>query len=139
MPAAEENQSAVRNWSKYTILIAEDVEINREIIEISLGETCVNMVSAENGKEAVDKFSAEPERFNLILMDVQMPVMDGLNATRLIRSMDNDHAKQIPIIAMTANAFKEDIDTCIAAGMNVHIAKPIAMDNFFAVLEKYLK
>ena len=75
----------------------------------------------------------------MILMDVQMPVMDGLTATKHIRDMDNPYAKNIPIIAMTANAFKEDIDMCLAAGMNAHIAKPVEMDVFFSVLEKYLK
>ena len=125
------------DWKKYTILLADDVEINREIIEISLGETNVNIVSVENGKEAVDKFAAGPDRFDLILMDVQMPVMDGLTATKHIRAMDSQYAKHIPIIAMTANAFKEDIDTCIDAGMNEHLAKPIDMDVFFKMLEKY--
>ena len=126
------------NWSTYTILLAEDVDINREIVEITLGETGAALVSVKNGVEAVEKFSADPARFDLILMDVQMPVMDGLNATKQIRAMDDPHAKKIPIIAMTANAFKEDIDICREAGMNEHIAKPISMDSFFEVLEKYL-
>ena len=128
-----------RDWGKFTILLADDVEINREIIEISLGATGIHIVNAENGQEAVDKFSAKAELFDMILMDVQMPVMDGLTATRHIRGMDIPHAKQIPIIAMTANAFKEDIDICFNAGMNEHIAKPIDMDHFMGVLEKYLK
>ncbi|MCL2130570.1 MAG: response regulator, partial [Treponema sp.] len=92
----------------------------------------------ENGEEAVRKISADIDLFSLILMDVQMPVLDGLNATRQIRSMDNPKAGTIPIIAMTANAFKEDIDICIKAGMNEHVAKPIDMNEFFKVLEKYL-
>ena len=128
-----------RDWGKYTILLADDVEINREIIEISLGATGINIVSVENGQEAIDKFSARADLFDMILMDVQMPVMDGLTATRHIRGMDNPNAGKIPIIAMTANAFKEDIDICLEAGMNEHVAKPIDMDHFVGVLEKYLQ
>jgi len=126
------------DWKKYTILFAEDVEINREIVEIALGDTGVKIVSVENGEQAVEKFSLDADKYDLILMDVQMPVMDGLSATKLIRTMDYPRAKAIPIIAMTANAFTEDINVCKRAGMNEHVAKPIAMDAFFGVLEKYL-
>ena len=135
----EEAHDVPRDWKQYTILLADDVDINREIIEISLGETEVNIVSVENGAEAIRKFSEDADKFDLILMDVQMPVLDGLNATKQIRAMDYPKAKNIPIIAMTANAFKEDIDICIGAGMNEHVAKPIDMRIFFNVLEKYLK
>ena len=134
---ADTRGAAIYDWGKYTILFAEDVEINREIVEIALGDTGVKIVSVENGEQAVEKFSGGADQFDLILMDVQMPIMDGLNATRLIRSMDNPKAKEIPIIAMTANAFKEDIDVCKEAGMNEHVAKPIAMDTFFEILAKY--
>ena len=134
-----EKKKAPRHWKKYSILMAEDVEINREIVEISLVETGVNITSAENGKEAVEKFSANPDRYDLILMDIQMPVMDGLTATKQIRAMDIQKAKEIPIIAMTANAFKEDIDICAEAGMNEHVAKPINIDIFLKLLEKYFK
>ena len=127
------------DWKKYSILLADDVDINREIIEITLGDTGVNIVSVENGVEVIEEFTKDGSHFDLILMDVQMPVMDGLSATKKIRSMDNPGAKEIPIVAMTANAFKEDIDICVAAGMNAHIAKPISMDAFYTVLEKYLK
>ena len=137
-PAHITGNEKSHDWGKYTILIADDVEINREIIEISLGETGVNFIIAENGEEAVVKFSEGKDQIDLILMDVQMPVLDGLGATKIIRAMDNPQAKQIPIIAMTANAFKEDIDICIDAGMNGHIAKPIDMGLFFRELEKYL-
>ena len=136
---AIDKTSIRRDWSKYTILLADDIDINREIIEISLGDTGVNIVSAENGSEAIAKFSSKTDMFDLILMDVQMPVMDGLTATKQIRAMDDPRAKHIPIIAMTANAFREDINICISAGMNDHLAKPIDMDIFFGLLEKYLK
>jgi len=138
-PSTCENSETSHDWKKCTILLAEDVELNREIVELTLAETGVNLVSAENGKEAVEKFSAAADKFDLILMDVQMPVMDGLSATRQIRAMDSPYAQKIPIIAMTANAFREDIDTCISAGMNEHIAKPIDMAVFIKTLDKYLK
>ena len=127
------------DWYGRTVLLAEDVEINREIVEIMLSDTGINLICAENGKEAVEKFMAEPDRYDLILMDIQMPVLDGLGATKQLRSSDNPRAVQIPIIAMTANAFKEDIDTCIDAGMDCHISKPITIDSFFKVLAQYLK
>ena len=138
-PFAANEEPVVNDWGKYTILLADDVEINREIIEISLSTTGAKIVSAVDGEEAVKKFSAKPELFDLILMDVQMPVMDGLTATRHIRAMDDQRAKEIPIIAMTANAFKEDIDICLDAGMTAHVAKPIDMELFFKVLHKHLK
>ncbi|MCL2879103.1 MAG: ATP-binding protein [Treponema sp.] len=138
--AVSANKSGIiHDWSKYTILLADDIDINREIIEISLRDTGVKIVSAGNGVEVIAKFTQRTNQFDLILMDVQMPVMDGLSATQKIRQMDDPHAKKIPIIAMTANAFKEDIATCLEAGMNEHVAKPIDMDSFIGVLEKYLK
>lgn len=136
--SAGDGTDATFDWSGYTIILAEDVEINREIVELMLSETGIKIINAVNGKEAVEKFSAEPERYNLILMDIQMPVLDGLSATKYIRSINNAHAKKIPIIAMTANAFTEDVDICLDAGMNEHIAKPISIEHFFDVLKKYL-
>jgi len=129
---------APHDWCQYAVLLAEDVEINREIVEIMLADTDVCIVGVENGKEAVEAFAADPKRYDLILMDIQMPVLDGLSATKQIRASGLPRAAEIPIIAMTANAFKEDIDICIAAGMNGHIAKPIVMEDFFRVLAKYL-
>ena len=126
------------NWSAYTILMAEDVDINREIVEIMLEETGVKIVSAVNGQEAVNMFNAEPNRYHLILMDIQMPVMDGLAATRAIRAAEQP-GKSVPIVAMTANAFKEDVEICLQVGMNWHIAKPIIPWQFFSVLRKFLK
>lgn len=113
--------------------------INREIVKALLQETGVESVSAENGAEAVTLMEAEPERFQLILMDVQMPDMDGLEATRKIRAMEYPAAKEIPILAMTANAFRVDVENCLAAGMNEHIAKPLEVKIFIRTLKKYLK
>ncbi|GHV84437.1 hypothetical protein AGMMS50230_00450 [Spirochaetia bacterium] len=132
------DRAAPPNWKGRTILLAEDVEINREIVETMLEETGVCIHSVENGKEAVEFFSANPEGFDLILMDVQMPVLDGLSATKRIRVLENPRAAEVPIIAMTANAFKEDIDLCIRSGMNGHIPKPFDPDILFETLNKYL-
>ncbi|MDR0946655.1 MAG: response regulator [Ruminococcus sp.] len=115
------------------ILLVEDVEVNRMIVTMLLEETGCVIDEAENGQIAVD--FASNSAYNLILMDMQMPVMDGLTATREIRKFN----KTVPIIAMTANAFKEDADACINAGMNAHLAKPIDNEIFLALLTEYLK
>jgi len=107
------------------ILLVEDVEINREIFLALLEDTHVAVDCAENGLVAVSKFKENTDVYDLIIMDVQMPEMDGCQATRAIRAMDVPRAKTIPIIAMTANAFREDIDRCLECGMNDHLAKPI--------------
>ena len=107
------------------ILLAEDVKINREIVKAQLGITKIDIDCAENGKEAVQMFSENPDKYELIFMDMQMPEMDGLEATQTIRALDIPSAKTIPIVAMTANVFREDIDNCLAAGMNDHVGKPL--------------
>ena len=93
---------------------------------------------AENGAEAIELFSQNPERYDMIFMDLQMPEVDGLEATRRIRALDFPRAKEIPIIAMTANVFKEDIENCLAAGMNDHIGKPLDFDELLKRLRRYL-
>jgi len=115
------------------ILLVEDVEINREIVLAILEPTHLDIDCAENGKEAVHMFSEAPDKYELILMDIQMPEMDGYEATRSIRALDVPQAKSIPIIATTANVFTEDIGKCLEAGMNGHIGKPL---NFNEVLDK---
>ena len=128
----------IYDFHNYTILIAEDVEINREIISAILEETNISIDYAENGKIAVSMFSANPDKYNLIFMDINMPEMDGYEATRLIRALDIPKAGNIPIIAMTANVFKEDIEKCILSGMNDHTGKPIDTDALLGILNKYL-
>jgi CheY-like chemotaxis protein len=120
------------------ILLAEDVEINREIVMALLEPTGLVIDCAENGKEAVQMFSEAPKKYDIIFMDMQMPEMDGLEATRQIRKLDNQRAMSIPIVAMTANVFKEDIENCLAAGMNNHIGKPLDFNELIEVLRKYL-
>ncbi|MDR1506196.1 MAG: response regulator [Treponema sp.] len=121
------------------ILLAEDIEINRIILKELLGETHVLIDEAEDGKEAFDKFSASRENwYDLVFMDVQMPNMNGHEATKKIRALDRSDAGKVPIIAMTANAYREDIDKALAAGMNGHLAKPVDMEEVRKVLFRWL-
>ncbi len=119
------------NFTGRTILLAEDVEINREIILSLMQDSGVTIVCAENGQKAYDLFSAEPERYDAIYMDLQMPQVDGYTATGMIRALDHPRAKTVPILAMTANAFAEDVAKCLQAGMNDHISKPIDIGELF--------
>ena len=121
------------------ILLAEDMEINREIVLTLLESARIEIDCAANGEEAVNLLKDAPQRYDMILMDVNMPVMDGLEATRLIRALDSKKAREIPIVAMTADVFKEDVKLCIEAGMNDHICKPIDFNEMLGKLKKYLK
>ncbi|MDL2210128.1 response regulator [Desulfovibrio sp. OttesenSCG-928-O18] len=118
-------------------LLAEDVEINREIIAALLEHTGLEMVFACDGNEAVTAFCADPHGYDLILMDVQMPQLDGYEATARIRASGLPGAATIPIIAMTANVFREDIERCLAAGMNGHLGKPIDADEVIGTLSRH--
>ncbi|MDR1664967.1 MAG: response regulator [Clostridiales bacterium] len=120
------------------VLFAEDIEINREIVISLLEPTGISIDCAENGLEAVNMFRRGPEKYDLIFMDVQMPEMDGYDATRQIRSLNVPNAKTIPIIAMTANVFKEDVERCLASGMNDHIGKPLDMEDLINLMTRYL-
>ncbi len=125
-------------FSDKRVLIAEDIEINRDIIAALLEYTAISIDFAENGSIAINKMIANAEQYDLILMDLHMPEVDGLEASRQIRALPQAKAAEIPIIAMTANVFKEDIDRCLAAGMNDHIGKPIDIDITIATMAKYL-
>ncbi|MDR0320496.1 MAG: response regulator [Treponema sp.] len=129
----------IHSFKGQRLLLAEDIEINREIVISLLEPTELEIDSAINGVEAVKKFSAAPEKYDLILMDLQMPEMDGLEATRRIRNLNIPKAKEIPIVAMTANVFKEDIDKCLDAGMNAHIGKPLDINEMLDILRFYLQ
>lgn len=122
------------------MLLAEDIDVNREILLILLQDTELKIDIAENGKIAVDSFRQNPKSYDVIMMDIQMPEMDGYTATRTIREMSSEipEAGSIPIIAMTANVFKEDIDHCIEAGMNGHLGKPINISELIDVLDGFL-
>jgi len=120
------------------LLLVEDVEINREIVMSLLEPTLLKIECAENGVEALQKMEASADRYDMVLMDIQMPQMDGYEATRRIRALDNVKAKTIPIVALTANVFREDIEKCGAAGMDNYLAKPIDYDDILDKLKKYL-
>jgi len=126
------------DFTGYSILLVEDVEINREIVISLLEPLGLSIDSAENGVAAVRLFTEAPEKYDMILMDVQMPEMDGYEATRRIRTIDAPRAKSIPIIAMTANVFREDIEMCLEAGMNGHIGKPLDLTEVLRELRFYL-
>jgi signal transduction histidine kinase/DNA-binding response OmpR family regulator len=121
------------------LLVVDDMEINREIMKNLLAETEASVDFAVDGRSALDKFMQVPDHYDLILMDVQMPHMNGYEATRALRSLPFQRAADIPIIAMTADAFKEDIDKCLAVGMNAHIAKPIDDRELFRTLADHLQ
>ena len=140
--AEKEQQKKVEkpNLSGKSVLLVEDNELNLEIAKMMLEDEKMVVTTAENGKEAVDIVShSVPGRFDFIFMDIMMPVMDGLEATRQIRTLNRKDTKEIPIIAMTANAFQDDIRDCIDAGMNAHIAKPIDSKKIEDTLQFVLK
>lgn len=121
-------------------LVAEDNEINAEIIEELLDIEEATCEIVENGELAVERFSKEePGSFDAVLMDIQMPVMNGYGAARAIRALERQDAKLIPIIAMTANAFAEDVKDAMDAGMDAHIAKPVDMELLKQTLSLYLR
>ena len=126
------------NFAGKHILLIEDVEINREIIIALLDGTDIEIDCAENGQIGVDMFTNNQNGYDLIFMDIQMPIMDGFVAVEKIRAIPGSRSKSIPIIAMTANAFKEDIEKCKACGMNDHIAKPIDYDLLMTKIRKYI-
>ena len=122
------------------ILLAEDVQINAEIMIMVLQAREMEVDHAENGKIAVDMFTSHPEGYyDAILMDMRMPEMDGLTATRTIRAMERTDSKEIPIIALTANAFDEDVQRSMQAGLNAHLSKPVEPDALYDTLESLIK
>jgi signal transduction histidine kinase/DNA-binding response OmpR family regulator len=163
-PAAKtgEGYAYADNFGGARILLAEDMEINREIVISLLEPVSLSFDCAENGIEAVRLFTENPERYALVLMDVQMPEMDGYEATRRIRALEKarreereapefpqgmefpketpqEHPQDVPIIAMTANVFREDIEKCLAEGMTAHVGKPINLEEMLSVLRTYLR
>jgi CheY-like chemotaxis protein len=129
----------IQSFKGFRILLAEDVEINREIVISLLESSELEIDCAVNGVEAINMYTASPENYDLILMDMQMPEIDGLEATRHIRKFEIENTrKHIPIVAMTANVFKEDIERCMEAGMNDHIGKPLDFDDVIKKLNNFL-
>ena len=125
--------------SAYRCLVVEDNELNREISAEMLSMTGIAVDVANDGQQAVAKFAETPaDYYDLIFMDIQMPVMDGYEAARQIRQMPREDAATVPIIALTANAYAEDIKAALDAGMNEHMVKPVKMSKLAKVLKKYL-
>ena len=132
-------QDYILDFKGFRILLVEDIEVNRLIVQELLAPYNLIIETAENGHEALDLFiRSDPEYYNLIIMDIQMPVMDGYEATTIIRALPRKDAKDIPIIAMSANAYKEDVEQSLAVGMNGHIGKPIDIDEMIKILATYL-
>ena len=122
------------------VLLAEDMPVNAEIMAMVLAMREMDVDLAENGRIAVDMFTEHPSGYyDAILMDMRMPEMDGLEATRVIRTSDHEDAKQIPIIALTANAFDEDVQRSLQAGLNAHLSKPVEPEALFETLESLIK
>ena len=121
------------------VLLFEDNAINADIATILLKEKSMGVDWVKNGKEGLEKFMGSPlNSYDVILMDIQMPIMGGIEATKRIRALEREDAKRIPIIAMTGNAFQEDVERCLAAGMNAHLAKPIDPERLFETILHYL-
>lgn len=141
IPAGEPVSEKQPDYYGKRILLAEDVEINREIVITVLEPMGIEIIEAEDGKKAYNLFCADPGSFDLIFMDIHMPGIDGYEAAKLIRAFEAEHPVRlngVPIVAMTANVFKEDIERCLSAGMNDHIGKPLAFDALITILKKYL-
>lgn len=136
----KEKSHTKADLSGLRVLLVEDNELNMEIAQEILQDEGIITTEAMSGRQAVDKFLSMPQgTFDMILMDVMMPEMNGLDATREIRKSNHPEAETIPIIAMTANAYREDIQAALDAGMNAHVAKPIDMDILFSVMEQYCR
>ncbi len=136
-PPADKKQHVPSNISGMQVLLVEDNELNCEIVEFMMEEAGAKVVTANNGKAAVDLFTAsDPGRFDCVLMDLMMPVMSGYEAARVIRDLNRPDAKSVPIIALSANAFEEDVAMAKAAGMNEHLAKPVDMLKMLQVMSR---
>ena len=139
IPSKDGQQTAeLPDFSDSHILLAEDNEVNREIVMALLEPYNIRITCAENGLIAFNTFAENPESFDMIFMDMQMPEMDGATATTKIRALAHPYAKQVAIVAMTANVFREDIERCLKAGMNDHIGKPLNADDMLEKIKKYL-
>jgi len=135
-----EDIKKIDNFEEKRILLVDDVEINREIVLALLEHTKLQIDCAEDGIHAINKFNEATSKYDMIFMDVQMPKMNGYEATRKIRSIEKEKfLQETPIIAMTANVFREDIEKCIDAGMNDHLGKPLNINEVLIILRKYLK
>lgn len=137
--AADGEMGQALDFSQFRLLLVEDNDINREIAQMILSQAGFAVETAVNGQVAVDMVSASaPGRYDAVLMDIQMPVMDGYEATKAIRALENEELAGIPIIAMTANAFKEDERAAASVGMQAHIAKPLDVEKMLKTISAVL-
>ena len=137
-PLPEEKRESPCDCSGIRILLAEDNAINAEIVMTLLKMHGAAVDWVQNGREALDAFEAAPESYAMILMDIQMPVMDGLEATRRIRALSRPGQRTVPIIALSANAFAEDIDAALKGGMNGYLSKPIEPGKLLEAVQRLL-
>ena len=138
-PKLPETTEEIPKWdvSGRKVLAAEDTELNREIVEFMLTEAGIQYDAVENGQQALEKFMEMPAgTYDAILMDIMMPVKDGISAAKEIRNCKKADAGSIPIIAMTANAFEEDARKCLEAGMNAHLSKPLRPEELIGTLAR---
>ncbi len=136
--ATDENTAERADIRGLHLMLVEDNDLNAEIAQMLLEDAGAIVTNADNGQKAVDLFRENPAgTFDVILMDMMMPVMDGITATKAIRALDRPDAKTVPVIAMTANAFAEDAEKCLAAGMNAHLAKPLDINKVIATIAQY--
>ena len=134
-----QDDESVVSLEGLTVLIAEGMEMNADVLTDLLELEDINSEWAQNGQRAVEMFEQSEEgHFAAILMDMRMPVMDGLAATREIRKLERPDATRIPIIALTANAFEEDVKACLQAGMDAHMSKPVDIDQLKVLLGRML-
>lgn len=139
-PSRALNKIKEENYEGKRVLLAEDNELNSEIASEILSMMKIKVEVACNGREAVEAFKRSEQGFySLIFMDIQMPIMDGYSATKLIRNLKREDAATIPIVAMTANAFSEDVSCALSAGMNEHISKPLDIDKLKTVLSEWIR
>lgn len=142
--SAKEEQAAIdkykeNNFNGANVLLAEDNELNAEIASEILGMAGLKVDVASNGKEALEKLNAcEDGFYKIVFMDIQMPIMDGYEATEKIRASSREYLKTVPIIAMSANAFAEDVQKAKSIGMNEHVAKPLDLEHLLAILKEWL-
>ncbi|MCL2203574.1 MAG: bacteriohemerythrin [Defluviitaleaceae bacterium] len=133
-----DDDDGTRDYGGRTVMVVDDIKLNLEITTSILESVNIRVLQASSGKEAIALFEATHRECDMILMDVQMPEMDGLQATRLIRKLNVPKARTIPIVAMTAHVFNEDINRCLMAGMNAHLGKPVDIKEFMHMLDQQL-
>lgn len=137
---AARNVVSTKKLDKTTVLLVEDNDLNYEISKFILETNGAKVLKASDGKQALDIFSeSEEDEISVILMDVMMPVMDGISATAAIRSLDRSDASVVPIIAMTANTYTDDIERVLAAGMNAFVEKPVDAEKLVDIIVKTLQ